>query len=52
MRNSFVLFDESKEISRDDFTLGQSVTHKSWFPVGNSHLPMGKTVSVTAPNDS
>jgi len=34
-----------------NFTLGRPVTHKNRFPLGKGNLHVGKSPSVTAPND-
>ena len=47
MGNSFVLFDVTMEISPRQFHRGGNRSHtKGCFPVGNSHLFMGKTATA------
>ena len=51
MGNYFVLFDVTMEISPRQFhPAGNRSYTKVCFPVGNSHLFMGKTASVAVPN--
>ena len=46
MRNSFVLFFVSMEICPRQFDLGKIGHTNSCFPLGNSHLPLGKMASI------
>ena len=46
MRNSFVPFFVSMEICPRQFDLGKIGHTNSYFPLGNSHLPLGKIVSI------
>lgn len=46
MRNSFVPFFVSMEICPRQFDLGKIGHTNSCFPLGNSHLPLGKMASI------